>query len=484
MKEYIIHISNLFQKYNYDVINYPLFQYAYDTESKITNYKDHLNTFIQNNKPDIILWWFLDVPVSVFTHIKSGNNNIYFIMYNSDDPLNINTETLEKAKIFNLIVTSCKEHINKYKIYSGVTNVKWLPPGYDPEYYFPMINVERSITDIETYSCDISICCYNLLLGNTYRQYVGRFELMTEIADYCKKNKKTFKIFGPFALKEFFPNNYAGDIDYFNMYKIFNYSKINISTHEYCNKSLSITPLEIRILGSGGLLFMDKIKDYKQVFKSDVNCVIFKKNKYITQIDQILSNYDKYENIRNNGYELSKLFTWENFVKTLHIEIMKFHFSPMLYKEFYIDEIKNHKQTFSLAELWDIWLSIGLSNNHICYDFTVPKNFNYKYYAQENKQNLDNIKKLYVNWLKEGKPQEYEVSAVSEKQVKSNNLNIKSLNINAEKLFELYTIFNSIKSYDKTETNKALCNLEIICKNNYGIKINECLEMYFNLCDK
>jgi len=490
LKEHMLYISNIFKKYNYEIKNYPLFQYAYDANDKIDNYKDHMDAFIKTANPDIILWWFLDVPISVFQFIKSNNPNIYYIMYNSDDPHNINIDTLEKVKIFNLLVTPCKEYINKYKIYCGITNVLWIPPGYDPNYYYPIVNLNAGEynENKKKYECDINIYCYNILLNEleNQNQYVCRYNLINDIIEYCKNNGKTFKIYGPLAIKEYFKDNYCDDIDYFNFNKVFNYSKINICTHTYCNKSLSLTEYEMKILGSGGLLFMDKIKDIETFFEDDVHYVMIDKNNYITQIDKILNNYDNYTKIKCNGHELSKQYTWDNFVLKIHIEITKYFFAPSLYFELYEEDIKQsniYKNSTNISnetKLWETWLDIGLKRNHVCYDFEVPTYFNYSLYSDDKKMDIKNVKKMYIQWVNEGRSEDY-VIVFENKQILSGGLDLKDINICTEDLFKLYTVFNDIKSSNKAIKNESLEKLGIICKNNYNIKINKCLDVYFML---
>lgn len=84
LKDYFINIKESFEYYHYDVCNYPLFRYAYDAHDKIVNYKEHMNKYIKETMPDIILWWFIDVPVEIFEYIKLHNKNIYYIVYNND----------------------------------------------------------------------------------------------------------------------------------------------------------------------------------------------------------------------------------------------------------------------------------------------------------------------------------------------------------------------------------------------------------------
>ena len=90
LKEHMLHIRKLFSDYDYDVTNFPLLRFAYDINDKVKNYEELLDQYIKKINPDIILWWFVDVPVKVFKNIKTVNEDILFIMFNGDDPLNFN----------------------------------------------------------------------------------------------------------------------------------------------------------------------------------------------------------------------------------------------------------------------------------------------------------------------------------------------------------------------------------------------------------
>ena len=134
--EYLVSIKKLFESYFYNVSNFPLFQYAYDANDKIPDYKEKLNDYLKNSKIDIVIWWFLDVPCEVFNFIKENNPKIYFIMYNCDDPNNVNIDTFEKGKIFNLIMTPCKSNLSNYKMLSHARDVMFNPPGFDPKFFY------------------------------------------------------------------------------------------------------------------------------------------------------------------------------------------------------------------------------------------------------------------------------------------------------------------------------------------------------------
>ena len=72
LKDYFLDISAVFmEKYKWDVCYYPLYMYCYDKKSKIKNYVENFVGFLKKEQPDIILWWFADVSLNVFTTIKA-----------------------------------------------------------------------------------------------------------------------------------------------------------------------------------------------------------------------------------------------------------------------------------------------------------------------------------------------------------------------------------------------------------------------------
>ncbi|ARF10640.1 hypothetical protein Hokovirus_2_167 [Hokovirus HKV1] len=470
LKEYLIHIKEYLIEFLYEVIHYPLFKNAYDANDKINNYKEDLANFVLKNNVDIVIWWFLDVPPDVFKYVKEKNKNTFFIMYNSDDPCNVNEITFEKIKIFNMILTPCKEYLEKYKRIGGIKHVHFITPGYEPSIYFPCQKDEID----DKYVCDISMICYNLYDDKFFNQYIPRKTLINDIIEYCKKNKKIFKIFGPDTMKTLYPDNYVDDIEYINKYKLYSSSKINIVTHPFCNKQLSLNGEEIPVLACKGLLLMDKIKSHEEIFINMNNCVILEKDTYINQINSILdmynSNLKKINEIKNNGFKTASNYTWKLWVKNIHTYICELFFNEKLYAELY-----NHKTT-DRNKLKLHWLSKGINNKEICYDFNVPNEFNHKDYAASN--NLDpetNIKKLYFHWYTNSR----DIAYITDK--KNQTINTSELNTNMEQYFMICTALNGIRDYKNRDS--SLNNLNILCKNNPGVKINNILKSYLSFCD-
>ena len=75
---------------------------------------EHFTEHIENEKPNIILWCFNDVPSDIFISLKKKFNNIMFIFYNFDEPMNISPELFKKTKTCDIVITTSKEYLNDY----------------------------------------------------------------------------------------------------------------------------------------------------------------------------------------------------------------------------------------------------------------------------------------------------------------------------------------------------------------------------------
>lgn len=468
LKDYLVCIKEQFEMYYYTVIEYPLFRYAYDSYDKKEDYKEHLNKYINDNKPDIILWWFFDIPFGVMKYIKEKHSNIIYIMFNYDDPLNINNELYNKASLFDIVCTPCKGNMYKYKLYSNVNTVIYTPFGFDTKIFKSL-----SINDIDilkknsdNYECDISMVCYNMYMDKNHysKQYIYKPELIRNIINYCKEKNKIFKLYGPMVLKEYYPEVYNGDIAYHNLNLLFNMSKINIITHPVSDISLSLDQYVMSILGSGGLLLIDEIKDIDKLLIDEHHCMYLNKTKYIEQIDEILSDINRYDIIKEDAYEYAQKFTWNQWVKTLISEIGIRSFDPNLYAELY-DLDKNN-------DLLSYWKNEGISKKDICYKFNVPTNFDHENYKQDH--NLkDNIYYTYLHWFLQSKDEKY---------MKHNggktSVDLNKLNISMEQYYDICMLLNKISKYNTID--KGFNELNNICNAIPYINIMEIIDNYVN----
>jgi hypothetical protein len=156
------------------------------------------------------------------------------------------------------------------------------------------------------------------------QQYINRKELIDNL--YSNRDKFKFYIYGPKFLMDLYPECYRPydiknnryEVPYHGLNKIFNNSKINICTHTHCQYDGYLNERVGLILGSGGLLYIDKIKGLENIYVDGVDCVYMRKENYIEQICEIITNYDDYYKIRNNGHEKNKSHTWDKWAKYIN----------------------------------------------------------------------------------------------------------------------------------------------------------------------
>jgi hypothetical protein len=307
LKDSLLSAANALKNLGITVINYPLYQYAHDTHDKKENYADHMEEFILINNPDTILWWYFGIPTENMKLICGKSTK--HIMFNWDEPYNWNLNDIEnKAHLFNSVFLCSSEKFDEYKKY-GTKNAHLLYPGYDSNIYYP--------TNID-YKCDISICCTNLYI-NYPNQFIDRKVLIDAIYENQEKYQYVFHIYGPKSFQTLYPKSYQGYAKYNDGNIIYNSSRINLSTHVQSNAKKYLNERTINILGAGGLLLVDRTTDIEDVLEG--GCIFIKKEGYIEQIVEILKNYDNYKNIKERGYEISKLYTWDKWAEHIRDNI-------------------------------------------------------------------------------------------------------------------------------------------------------------------
>lgn len=168
------------------------------------------------------------------------------------------------------------------------------------------------------YQADISIIITNLYEDSNIYPYqiYNRKKLIDLIVNEKSIN---FKIYGSPHLQIKYPHHYGGSVSYTDLPKIIGSSKINITTHVdgrylYLNERSFIIP------ACAGLMYIDPIPNLDQYFIPGVECIVMDINDPISQIKEILSNYDNYEKIKEAGYEKFKnnytLNHWINFFES------------------------------------------------------------------------------------------------------------------------------------------------------------------------
>ena len=258
----------------------------------------NLDAKIRLTNPDVILFWSYNIDPSYLKQIKANFNDKKFVIFNWDDPFSWSWSNIKQiAGIFDLALTSCQE-ATKWYLERGARQSEFLLPGFTPA----PLEVDKR------YICDVAICITNLYENNNVypNQKINRKKLI----DLLVASGLDFRIYGPGDLKEIYPNHYHGFVNYSDLPKVFYNTKINICTHvdsryKYTNER------SILITGSSGLLLVDPIHDYDQIFNPGQECLQLDLDDPISQIKTILAHYDEYANIKEKGYNKALTnYTW------------------------------------------------------------------------------------------------------------------------------------------------------------------------------
>lgn len=271
------------------------------------------------NKIDVVLLWYHSYfsdnanRFLMFESIrKQCHADVKFVGYSWDPILpgdEVSPIKLQLISSLDYYLTGDNAEIIALKN-NGLANIHYCPSGFDPK-------VSYNIKD-EHYACDVSIVCSNLY-NNTKLFPLEHTRLNRKVlVDLIYKNRDhiKFNIYGPKFLSELYPDCYRGFIPYVNCPRVFANSKINLCIHAVSYNSegsnLYFSERLPQILGSKGLLYCET--EYKHLLKSGENYVLADISDPLTQIKNILNNYDQYQSIIEKGHQLSlDYFTWDAF---------------------------------------------------------------------------------------------------------------------------------------------------------------------------
>jgi spore maturation protein CgeB len=290
----------------------------YHHENDKTQAVQLIKNDLLEQSPDVVLWWRAEhLSAESLAEIKKAYFGGKFILYSWDDPLQweLHKEMRQKCQFLDVAFSCCMDTVQKYK--SSGCDAYYCPPGFDPEIHYP----EES----EEHVCDISIVCTSLYHGNeiTRMPHASRKIILDNIIKSLPGID--LKIYGLEGLEHFYPKHYAGWIPFDESRKVFHNSKISISTHIRPDGYLYINERVTQILGSKGLLLVDKVRGIEEVLEQteeQPKAVVMKHDEYVDQIKHILSNYDDYKEIKERGYEKAmRSFTWDNWANTVGASI-------------------------------------------------------------------------------------------------------------------------------------------------------------------
>lgn len=262
---------------------------------------------IQQDQITHVLYWCFSIDPTILRYLRYRHADVIFSLFNWDEPHCWNDEYRQKVTGLDIAFTCCKETIKWYQEL-GVDGVFLLPGS--PEFAFPKDQV---------YEDDISFCVTNLYEGDEYpNQIISRKLLIDQLEDYSNRADHKYKVglYGPAWLKDRYPTIYKGWAQYKDLPDIFRRSKINLCTHvdgrfPYSNER------SILIMGTGGLLAVDPIPGWSEMFGEDT-CIVMDRLDPISTLLTTLENYDQFKDRAQRGYDIvSSQYQWSNWAETI-----------------------------------------------------------------------------------------------------------------------------------------------------------------------
>jgi hypothetical protein len=317
LKDGFLTCANYFS-HDYEVSFFPLLYYK---NNNLDIVKELINCI--NAKPiDYVFLWYHEyfasswATIDQFYQIKRSCPQTRFIGYNWDPliRMEISIQKLQLIRLLDHYISGDGKELKQLSSY-GYNNIAYGASGFDPKFSY------QGSPD-PNYTCDVSIVCTNLYNDtNMFPPHYNRLnrKFVVDTIYNCRKLIK-FHIYGPPSLQILYPECYKGSIDYNDCYKVFSNSRINLCIHvvSYNNNGSQIYFSErlVQILGCRGLLYCET--NYNHLLLPGVNYILADPIDPCGQILHILRNYDNYQNIRNNGYDLAlKSLTWDSLRATL-----------------------------------------------------------------------------------------------------------------------------------------------------------------------
>ncbi|AYV77667.1 MAG: hypothetical protein Dasosvirus24_1, partial [Dasosvirus sp.] len=394
-------------------------------------------------------------------------------------PVNTNKLLLDKCSIFNMIMTTCKHYVPLYKLHNKNKYIQFTPIGYDTQLFRVYSDKEIEAFD-KSYKCDISFIC-DALYNESKDQIIPRKELINQLSDIAKEMNLKFNLYGPDLLQAYFPDNYKGDIAYIDMPALFTMSKINIVSHVFSKKKISVHHNIMPILASGSILLTDDINGACDFYnKKNPSVFLYKRHNLKKMVLSILQLYktNVIKEIKKNASDFSKKYSWEKFVDKIFVTYNNDRFDHLFYiKTYTLDTLFSDSDTKNIREkCYEYWYNRWKNNIFdISYRINVPINFDYKAYKEVKNVKSNVLEYIYIHWFQNGSNQDYMKRTIKNQ----NNLVGADMNICTTKLFDLFRGFNQISMYGKHID--GIKEIDKIAKSNPRLKINMALDHYLDL---
>ena len=343
-----LYASKALEKLNYKIFFFPYLSHIMDN---IENRDEILIEKIKNDNINVCLWWINNMNYESYKKIISEQNkeisgktkvkNYFFnwdaFLYNYEKYNSYSwKDKIDNKKLYyplmNHIFSCYETEIDYFKKEwnqperenDSNKSISYAHSGFDKNISFYEYD--------EKYICDISIVCTNLY-NNTSEfpdesTNITRYEIVNKL--YENRNKINFHIYGPEHFRELYPDCYKGFIKYRDCNKVFSNSKINLSIHPMVNELNGLNSNEIyfservpQILGSKGLLLTNSYLSNKLINNEDY---IFINNHmdWFQLVMDIISDIDKYNIVRENGYNKALLYyQWDKWAECLDNQVRK-----------------------------------------------------------------------------------------------------------------------------------------------------------------
>jgi hypothetical protein len=264
-----------------------------DLENIVTEY-------LRTTAVDKILVWNRSISKSVLEAIRRTSET-EMCLFNWDDPHSVRTgEILPNAQYFDKVFSCCREVEDNY-LNAGAKAFQYLVPCFG-SYHFPEHDPK--------FVCDVGFACTNL-----YKNFsTVRYELCQKLRD----SDIDFHLYGPARIREEFPDNYKGYVQYHSSRRLFSSAKLSLSTHVE-NGLGYLNERDIDILASGGILLTDKVNGMEDELSDEQGRVYIELNEDpIPHIRELLKNIDQYAHLRERGRRLAEeKFSVERWVSTV-----------------------------------------------------------------------------------------------------------------------------------------------------------------------
>jgi hypothetical protein len=327
LEDGFLYASKALERLNYTIFFFPYHNYTLDN---IENKDNILEEYIIDNQIKICLWWNNNINSNTIRNIiynmnNKKNLNIKNYLFNWDPllynykkyDLNLWEDRIDGRKntyiLLNHVLSCFEKEINYFK---NQVKISYAGPGFNKEISYYEKN--------QDYECDVSIVLTNLYRNN--KEFpenltnITRYEIVDKL--YENRDKIKFHIYGYENLKELYPECYKGFIKYNECRKVFSNSKINLSIHPIVNElNKPYSNYEYyservpQILGCKGLLITNSY--LSKYLKDGIDYIYI--DRYMDWYEclmDIINNNQKYEIIRENGYQKGLLYyQWNNWAQ-------------------------------------------------------------------------------------------------------------------------------------------------------------------------